>query len=98
MNFNWAIFDSVYDNQQVSTFDGLGFVVTNAASSNISGLEVDMAWQATENLRLGANFALLDGEYDQFLGAACTAIQSSDILGGATTSGTCAPNTQGQAV
>jgi outer membrane receptor protein involved in Fe transport len=98
MNFNWAIFDSVYDNQQVSTFDGLGFVVTNAASSNISGLEVDMAWQATENLRLGANFALLDGEYDQFLGAACTAIQSSDILGGAATSGACAPNAQGQAV
>jgi iron complex outermembrane receptor protein len=98
MSLNWAYFDSDYDNQQVSTFDGLGFVVTNAASSNVSGLEVDMAWQATEKLRLGANLAMLDGKYDEFLGAACTAKQDSDIRGGETSSGKCALNAQGQAV
>jgi iron complex outermembrane receptor protein len=98
MSFNWAYFDSDYDNQQVSTFVGLGFVVTNAASSNVSGLEVDLAWQATEKLRLGANLAMLDGKYDEFKGAACTAKQASDIRGGATSSGKCALNDQGQAV
>ena len=81
MSLNWAYFDSDYDNQQVSTFDGLGFVVTNAASSNVSGLEVDIAWQATEKLRLGANLAMLDGKYDEFKGAACTANQSSVLQG-----------------
>lgn len=81
MSLNWAYFDSDYDNQQVSTFDGLGFVVTNAASSNVSGLEVDIAWQATEKLRLGANLAMLDGKYDDFKGAACTAKQASDLKG-----------------
>ncbi len=81
MSLNWAYFDSDYDNQQVSTFDGLGFVVTNAASSNVSGLEVDLAWQATEKLRLGANLAMLDGKYDEFKGAACTAKQASDLQG-----------------
>jgi outer membrane receptor protein involved in Fe transport len=98
MSFNWAYFDSDYDNQQVSTFVGLGFVVTNAASSNVSGLEVDLAWQATEKLRLGANLAMLDGKYDEFKGAACTAKQASEILGGATSSGKCALNDQGEAV
>ena len=81
MSLNWAYFDSDYDNQQVSTFDGLGFVVTNAASSNVSGLEVDIAWQATEKLRLGANLAMLDGKYDEFKGAACTAKQASHLQG-----------------
>ena len=81
MSLNWAYFHSDYDNQQVSTFDGLGFVVTNAASSNVSGLEVDLAWQATEKLRLGANLAMLDGKYNDFKGAACTAEQVSELQG-----------------
>jgi iron complex outermembrane receptor protein len=101
MSLNWAFFDSDYNNQQVSTFDGLGFVVTNAASSNVSGLEIDMAWQATEKLRLGANLAMLDGKYDDFKGAACTAEQVSELQGmfdsiprtltAESTSGGCAP-------
>jgi outer membrane receptor protein involved in Fe transport len=95
MSLNWAYFNSEYDNQQVSTFVGLGFVVTNAASSNISGLEVDLAWQATEQLRLGANLALLDGQYDNFEGAACTAEQASDIRGGASSSGRCTSHDDG---
>jgi len=89
MTFNWAYFDSVYKNQQVSTFVGLGFVVTNAASASVSGLEVDMLWQATDHLRVGVNLAINDGKYDDFPGAGCTAIQQSDLEGGATSSGTC---------
>ena len=80
MNVNWNVFFSEYDDQQVSTFVGLGFVVANAASTEIKGLEVDIAFQATENLRLGAAFAYLDGNYDEFTGAGCTAAQASAIL------------------
>ena len=43
---NWAYFNSEYEDQQVSTFVGLGFVVTNAASTEISGFELDGAFQA----------------------------------------------------
>jgi iron complex outermembrane receptor protein len=89
MSLNWAYFDSEYVDQQVSTFVGVGFVVTNAASSDVSGLEVDLAWQASEQLRLGASLALLDGKYNKFDSAACTALQESEILGGATSSGNC---------
>ena len=65
MTLNWALYDSTYKNQQVSTFVGLGFIVTNAASTEIRGLEVDLQWQATDHLKLGASFALNDGEYRQ---------------------------------
>jgi outer membrane receptor protein involved in Fe transport len=81
MNLNWAYFNSEYKDQQVSTFVGLGFVVTNAATTDVEGLEVDMTWQATDNMRLGANFAVMDGSYGSFRGAGCTAQQASDLLG-----------------
>jgi outer membrane receptor protein involved in Fe transport len=81
MTLNWALYDSTYKNQQVSTFVGTSFVVTNAASTEISGLEVDIQWQATDHLKLGASFALNDGEYGSYAGAGCTVAQQSGVLG-----------------
>ena len=81
MTLNWALYDSTYKNQQVSTFVGTGFVVTNAASTEISGLEVDVQWQATDNLKLGLSLALNNGEYGSYAGAGCTAPQASALLG-----------------
>ena len=81
MTLNWALYDSTYKNQQVSTFVGTGFVVTNAASTEISGLEVDVQWQATDNLKLGLSLALNDGAYGSYAGAGCTAPQASALLG-----------------
>ena len=80
MNFNWAYFTSEYEDQQVSTFVGLGFVVANAASSDIQGLEMDLAWQATDKLFLSASLAFLDGEYGEFDAAGCTAVQAAALL------------------
>jgi len=81
MNLNWAYFNSEYEDQQVSTFVGLGFVVANAASSEIQGIEMDMTWQATDELRLGLAMAFLDGNYGNFDAAGCTATQASALLG-----------------
>ena len=81
MTVNWAMFSSEYMNQQVSTFVGLGFVVANAASSEIQGIEIDMQYQATDNLRLGANVAMLDATYGNFDAAGCTAAQDSALIG-----------------
>jgi len=80
MTFNWEIFDSEYDNQQVSTFVGIGFEVRNAATSEVKGLEIDMRWQATDNLLVGANVAYLDAKYGAFPTAGCTALQQSGII------------------
>ena len=81
MTLNWALYDSTYKNQQVSTFVGTSFVVTNAASTEIRGLEVDLQWQATDHLKLGASFALNDGEFGSYAGAGCTVAQQSGVLG-----------------
>ncbi|GAB5414242.1 MAG: TonB-dependent receptor [Congregibacter sp.] len=75
MTLNWAFFYTEYTDLQVAIFQGIGFVVENAASSEIMGLEVDALWQATDNLRVGANFAWLDATYDDFDNGPCTAIQ-----------------------
>ena len=81
MTLNWALYDSTYNNQQVSTFVGLGFVVTNAASTEIRGLEVDLQWQATDHLKLGASFALNDGKFGSYPGAGCSIQQASGLVG-----------------
>lgn len=75
MTLNWALFYTEYSDLQTAIFKGVGFAVKNAASSEITGLEVDALWQATDNLRLGANFAWLDAEYGDFRDGPCTAIQ-----------------------
>jgi len=92
MTLNWALYDSTYKNQQVSTFVGTSFVVTNAASTEIQGLEVDLQWQATDHLKLGASFALNDGKYGSYPGAGCTAAQASGLLGLARAAGHLGPN------
>ena len=79
MRFNWAYYNSEYEDQQVSTFVGLGFVVTNAASTEIQGFEFDAAFQATEKLRLNLAFGTVDGEYGTFEGAGCTAQQQAEM-------------------
>ena len=75
MTLNWAAFYTKYDDLQTSIFKGIGFQVKNAASSEVYGIEVDALWQATDNLRLGGNFAWLDATYDDFQDGPCTAIQ-----------------------
>jgi len=75
MTLNWAYFYTEYDNLQTSVFKGIGFGVTNAAASVVQGIEVDMMWQATDDLRLGANFSWLNAEFDDYKDAPCTALQ-----------------------
>lgn len=75
MTLNWALFYTEYQDLQTAIFKGIGFAVANAGNSQILGLEVDALWQATDNLRLGANFAWLDAKYDDFADGPCTAIQ-----------------------
>ncbi len=87
MLLNWNVFTSEYQDQQISTFQGTGFVIANAGSSISRGLEVDMQWQISDEFKLIAAVGLLDANFDKFEGAACTALQDSAIQGlGALTS------------
>ena len=75
LRLNWAAASAQYDDQQVSTFQGTGFVVGNAASSTVNTIEMDLLWQANENLRVSVSAAWLDPKYDEFTTAACTETQ-----------------------
>ena len=83
LRLNWALAHANYDDQQVSTFQGTGFVVGNAATSTVNTLEMDLLWQATENLRVAASAAWLDPKYDEFLTGACTELQYAYFRGAA---------------
>lgn len=75
MTLNWAFFYTEYDALQTAVFKGVSFGVKNAASAEIMGIETDIMWAATDNLRIGANFAWLDATYKDFGDGPCTAIQ-----------------------
>jgi iron complex outermembrane receptor protein len=73
---NAALFNTRYNNLQVSVFDGtLGFNVGNAAGAVTQGLELDGRWQITESLMLGAALALLDFEFKDYKNGQCLAGQ-----------------------
>lgn len=74
---NIAAFSSTYEDVQVSTFDGnAGFVVGNAAESEVQGIEADVLYRLTEELTLNGAFAYLDATYKSFPGAGCNLAQS----------------------
>lgn len=72
---NAAVFHSTFEDLQVSTFEGINFVVGNAAEATTQGLEIDGSWRATDSLTLAGAVTVLDAEYDSFPGAACYANQ-----------------------
>jgi len=67
LNANFAIFESRYEDFQarVSVGDGVDFrfPVLNAAELDISGVELEVTWLATERLELAAQVGYLDSEY-----------------------------------
>ena len=74
---NVAAYVSTYEDVQVSTFDGnAGFVVGNAAESEVQGIEADLLFRLTEELTLNGAFSYLDATYKSFPGAGCNLAQS----------------------
>ena len=73
---NAAVFHSNFEDLQVSTFEGINFIVGNAAEATTQGLEIDGSWRATDSLTLAGALTVLDAEYDSFPGAACYANQT----------------------
>jgi len=70
---NTSVFYTEYENRQVSSFEGLVFIVGNAAKSISQGVEIDGRWRAAERLTLGLSMAYLDSSYSEFSNATCEA-------------------------
>lgn len=81
---NTAVFFSEFSDLQVSGFESAGFVVGNAAESEVRGVEMDFVVAATEEMTINGAWAYLDSTYKSYGNAACTVYQQTD--------GSCAAN------
>jgi len=81
---NTAVFLSEFNDLQVSGFESAGFVVGNAAESEVQGIEMDFVVAATDKLTFNGAWAYLDATYKAYDNAACTVFQQTD--------GSCAAN------
>lgn len=70
---NASFFYTDFEDLQVSTFNGVGYVVENAASATIYGLEYEAMLMTPYSVLIGLNGALTEAEYSSFDRAACTA-------------------------
>ncbi len=93
---NVALFDMEYTDLQATVFTGsTGFVVENAASASIWGLEADGRWQLTENLMLRGSLGYVNFEFDEYSNAGCTDTQKVALGAGSAPSGVIANPTTG---
>jgi len=75
MRLNVALFHTQYDSLQRDTvvriIDAAGnefqeTIAVNEGDSTAQGIEIEMSWLATDNLRIDGNFGYLDHEYDDY--------------------------------
>ncbi|MEM1404668.1 MAG: TonB-dependent receptor [Pseudomonadota bacterium] len=75
---NLAVFQTEYEDLQVSSLVGDVFRVSNAGEATSRGVELDGRVILTEEFSLAASLAYLDATYDVFDGATCTIPQTTD--------------------
>jgi iron complex outermembrane recepter protein len=85
-----TLFYTEVEDLQVTSFNGLSFLVGNAAEMTSQGVELEGQIAATDGLTLGVSLAYLKAEYDSFEGAKCTLAQT------AATEGTCRQDLSGE--
>ncbi|MGD8325095.1 MAG: TonB-dependent receptor [Gammaproteobacteria bacterium] len=71
VQFNFALYDTDYQDLQVTVFDDTTsvFITTNAAKANTQGIEWDGRWAATDNFTLGFSGTFGEAEYTNYPGA-----------------------------
>jgi len=66
-----ALFTTEFSNLQTSNYNGEQFIIGNAGSATVDGVELEVNFLATDNLQLNASLSWIDAEYDDFAGAQC---------------------------
>lgn len=68
---NLALHMTDTDDLQTTSFQGGGFVLTNAGKAETYGMELDLFWAATDTTTLTLAYAYNHGEYKDFEGGPC---------------------------
>ena len=82
---NAAVFNTVFDDLQVSSFDpnagpNGAFVTGNAGKATSQGIEVDGLFAVSDKLTVGGSVALLKAEYDDFFtGCPSNALEAAKL-------------------
>ncbi|HPE47970.1 MAG TPA: TonB-dependent receptor [Hyphomonas sp.] len=71
VSLNAAAYLMKFDNMQTSSYDGTRFIIGNAASAEVKGIELEAQWLATDNLKFNASAAFTDAKFDEFKNAQC---------------------------
>jgi iron complex outermembrane recepter protein len=71
LQVNADVFRTRFDDLQETVAVGNTVQATNAASATSQGLELDALVQATERIRIGANFTYVHAYYNDFPGVGC---------------------------
>jgi outer membrane receptor protein involved in Fe transport len=71
-----ALFHTEFDDLQVSAFEGISFIVGNAARATSQGLELDGEYLINDNFSISGSWTYLDSSYDFFPDASCTIAQT----------------------
>ena len=80
LEVNATAFMTEFSDLQISIFDGvLGFNVGNAAEAEVTGLEVDWRWAASDQLLVTGGFALTDFEFTDFENGQCYFGQTPNV-------------------
>jgi iron complex outermembrane recepter protein len=79
-----TVFRTEIEDQQVTSFRGASFLVSNAAKLITQGVELETQVALTDSWELGGALAYLDAEYDEYEGAPCTIYQAAAIGDGCT--------------
>jgi outer membrane receptor protein involved in Fe transport len=79
---NLALFDTTFEDLQVTTLTGGGqALLSNAGKATSRGVEFDSTWAVTDSFTLGGSLAYLDAEYDEYEDGPCNAVQRSENVG-----------------
>jgi len=79
---NLALFDTQFEDLQVTTLTGGGqALLSNAGEATSRGVELDGTWAVTNQFSLGGSLAYLDSEYDNYENGPCNAVQRSNNVG-----------------
>ncbi len=95
---NLAAFRGSYKDLQVSSFDPVTnqFRTNNAAAARTQGVETELQWAVTPELRLSGNVAYLDAKYTRFTNAQCWAGQATLGTGCVTVNGVASQDLSGK--
>jgi iron complex outermembrane receptor protein len=86
LDYAVAVFRETFNGLQASVYSPArsGFLVSNVGKARSQGIEVELNYRPTPELRITANGSYLDAKYLEFKGTSCSSLQNAGLAPGCT--------------